>query len=48
MAPPTCMCFELRDVTSEFPAQRARNAENISIWWRHNDMVLLNLFYGIF
>ena len=23
-------------VTSEFPAQRASNAENISIWWRHH------------
>ena len=23
-------------VTSEFPAQRARNAENVSIWWRHH------------
>ena len=23
--------------TSEFPAQMASNAENISIWWRHHD-----------
>ena len=24
----------------EFPAQRASNAENVSIWWRHHiDMV---------
>ena len=23
-------------VTGEFPAQRASNAENVSIWWRHN------------
>ena len=23
----------------EFPAQRASNAENISIWWRHHDTV---------
>ena len=23
-------------VTCEFPAQRASNAENISIWWRHH------------
>ena len=21
---------------SEFPAQRANNAENVSIWWRHH------------
>ena len=24
-------------VPNEFPAQRASNAENISIWWRHYD-----------
>ena len=24
-------------MTDEFPAQRASNAENISIWWRHHD-----------
>ena len=24
-------------VTGEFPAQRAGNAENVSIWWRHHD-----------
>ena len=23
-------------VTDEFPAQRASNAENVSIWWRHH------------
>ena len=28
-------------VTSEFPTQRASNTENISIWWRHHEMVLL-------
>ena len=22
--------------TDEFPAQMAGNAENVSIWWRHN------------
>ena len=25
-------------VTSEFPAQRASNAENVSIWWRHHGL----------
>ena len=25
-------------VTGEFPAQRASNAENVSIWWRHHDI----------
>ena len=29
-------------VTGEFPAQMASNAENVSIWWRHQE------FYGIF
>ena len=24
-------------VTGEFPTQRASNAENVSIWWRHHD-----------
>ena len=27
--------------TGEFPAQRASNAENISIWWRHHDICIL-------
>ena len=25
-------------VTGEFPAQRASNAENVSIWWRHHTL----------
>ena len=25
-------------ITGEFPAQRASNAENGSIWWRHHDL----------
>ena len=28
-------------VTGEFPAQRASNAENVSIWWRHHDSSIL-------
>ena len=24
----------------EFPTQRAGNAENVSIWWRHHDIVI--------
>ena len=27
-------------VTGEFPAQRTSNAENVSFWWRHQDMFL--------
>ena len=30
---PLCMEFT---VTAEFPGQRASNAENVSIWWRHH------------
>ena len=26
-------------VTDEFPAQRASNEENVSIWWRHHDLM---------
>ena len=25
--------------TGEFPAQGASNAENVSIWWRHHDIM---------
>ena len=24
-------------VYSEFPAEKASNAENVSIWWRHHE-----------
>ena len=27
----------VRGVYGEFPAQRASNAENVSIWWRHQE-----------
>ena len=27
-------------VTGEFPAQRASNAENVSIWWRHHGVTM--------
>ena len=33
----TGLCEGNWPVTGEFPAQRASNAENISIWWRHPD-----------
>ena len=26
--------------TGEFPAQIASNAENVSIWWRHHDILV--------
>ena len=31
----TCLCAGNSPVTSEFPAQKASNAENVSFWWRH-------------
>ena len=35
-APRPWLCAENSPVTGEFPAQRASNAENVSIWWRHH------------
>ena len=32
----TGRCEGNSPVTGEFPAQRASNAENVSIWWRHH------------
>ena len=34
----TGLCEGNSLVTGEFPAQRASNAENVSIWWRHHVM----------
>ena len=34
----TGLCARNSPVTGEFPAQRASNAENVSIWWRHHDI----------
>ena len=33
----TGLCEGNWPVAGEFPAQRASNAENVSIWWRHHD-----------
>ena len=39
----TGLCAGNSPVTGGFPAQRASNAENVSIWWRHHvSMVLCN------
>ena len=32
----TDLCERNSPVTSGFPSQRASNAENVSIWWRHH------------
>ena len=34
----TGLCEGNSSVTGEFPAQRASNAENVSIWWHQNEM----------
>ena len=34
----TGLCVGNSLVTGEFPAQRASNAENVSIWWRHHEL----------
>ena len=34
----TGLCEGNSPVTGEFPAQRASNAENVSIWWRHHEL----------
>ena len=33
----TDLCVGTSPVIGEFPAQRASNAENVSIWWRHHE-----------
>ena len=38
----TGLCEGNSLVTGEFPTQRTSNAENISIWWRHHDVMLMS------
>ena len=35
--PVTGFCAGNSPVTGEFPAQRASDAENVSIWWHHHE-----------
>ena len=35
----TGLCAGNSPGTDEFPAQMASNAENVSIWWRHHDLI---------
>ena len=35
----TGLCDGNSPVTGEFPTQRASNAANVSIWWRHHDTI---------
>ena len=40
----TGLCWGNSPVTGELPTQRASNAENVSIWWRHRVLGLLSCF----
>ena len=40
-SPVTGLCEGNSPVTDEFPAQKASNAENVSIWWRHHVLTRL-------
>ena len=42
----TGLCEGNSPVIDEFPAQRASNAENVSIWWRHYECWLSQLSSG--
>ena len=42
----TGLCQRNSPVTGEFPAQRASNAENVSIWWRHHSRQINTLSSG--
>ena len=41
----TGLCEGNSPVTGEFPTQRASNAENVSLWWRHHDINISYLIY---
>ena len=41
----TGLCEGNSPVTGEFPQQRASNAENVSIWWRHSRRMRKPQFY---
>ena len=43
----TGLCEGNSPMTSEFPAQRASNAENVFIWWRHHVKYVPHLFQSI-
>ena len=44
----TGLCAGNSAGTGEFPAQRASNAENVSIWWRHHDISMYHFSCMIF
>ena len=46
--PVTGLCIGNSPVTGEFPAQKANNAENASIWWRHHDFLHMTFWMESF
>ena len=42
----TGLCEGNSPMTGEFPAQRASKAENVSTWWRHQDIIVGRLSAG--
>ena len=44
----TGFCAGNSPVTGEFPAQRASNADNGSIWWRHHEKIVKNSFLLVY
>ena len=43
----TGLCAGNSPWTGEFPAHRASNAENVSIWWRHHDFLYVEVGAGL-
>ena len=43
----TGLCEGNSPVTSKFPAQRARKAKNVSIWWRHHGLLCISVSFHI-
>ena len=43
----TGLCAGNSPVASELPAQKASNAENVSIWWRHHVMTGKDISYPV-
>ena len=39
------LCAGNSPVTGEFPAQKASNAEYVSMWWRHCDLLFIGYVY---
>ena len=42
----TGLCAGISPGIGEFPAQMASNAENVSIWWRHHEVVNTGVSFG--